>query len=53
MTTNPVAISEDKLAAEVISVLSANRIDDLVVINQDDQVVGLIDSQDLSRLKLV
>ncbi|MFP6874697.1 MAG: KpsF/GutQ family sugar-phosphate isomerase [Verrucomicrobiales bacterium] len=53
MTTNPVAISEDKLAAEVISVLSANRIDDLVVINQDDQTVGLIDSQDLSRLKLV
>ena len=53
MTSNPVAIPQDKLAAEVIPVLSAHRIDDLVVINRDHQPVGLVDSQDLSRLKLV
>ena len=53
MTSDPVVITEDKLAAEVISVLSSHRIDDLVVINRDQQPVGLVDSQDLSRLKLV
>ena len=53
MTPDPVAIPEDKLAAEVVSVLSSHRIDDLVVINGDHQPVGLVDSQDLSRLKLV
>ena len=53
MTTDPVTIPEDKLAAEVIPVLSSHRIDDLVVINADHQPVGLVDSQDLSRLKLV
>ena len=53
MTPDPVAIPEDKLAAEVVSVLSSHRIDDLVVINSDHQPVGLVDSQDLSRLKLV
>jgi arabinose-5-phosphate isomerase len=53
MTTDPVTIPEDKLAAEVIPVLSSHRIDDLVVINGDHQPVGLVDSQDLSRLKLV
>lgn len=53
MTKNPVTIPEDKLAAEVIPVLSSHRIDDLVVINGDHQPVGLVDSQDLSRLKLV
>jgi arabinose-5-phosphate isomerase len=53
MTSDPVAIPEDKLAAEVVSLLSSHRIDDLVVINRDHQPVGLVDSQDLSRLKLV
>jgi len=53
ITADPVVIPEDKLAAEVISVLSSHRIDDLVVINRDQQPVGLVDSQDLSRLKLV
>ena len=53
MTKDPVTIPEDKLAAEVIPVLSSHRIDDLVVINADHQPVGLVDSQDLSRLKLV
>ena len=53
MTSDPVTIPEDKLAAEVIAVLSDHRIDDIVVINQDNCPVGLVDSQDLSRLKLV
>ena len=53
MTVGPVSINSEKLAAEVLAVLGQNRIDDLVVVGADGKPVGLVDSQDLSRLKLV
>ena len=53
MTSDPVSIASDKLAAEVLAVLGQHRIDDLVVVDSEGQPVGLVDSQDLSRLKLV
>ncbi len=53
MTRDPVSIPADKLAAEIVPVLGANRIDDLVVVDGAGTPVGLVDSQDLSRLKLV
>ena len=49
MTTSPITVQEDDLAAEVIRILREHRIDDLVVINTSKEVVGLIDVQDLSR----
>ena len=53
MTANPVAIHADKLAAEVLVVLEQHRIDDLVVTDADGKPLGVVDSQDLSRLKLL
>lgn len=53
MTPSPISIESDKLAAEVLAVLGQNRIDDLVVVDTNGSPVGLVDSQDLSRLKLV
>ncbi len=53
MTFHPVTIYGDKLAAEVLHVLKAHRIDDLVVVDTDDYPIGLIDSQDLTRLKML
>jgi len=53
MTLNPVTISADKLAAEVLVVLEQHRIDDLVVTDADGKPLGVVDSQDLSRLKLL
>jgi arabinose-5-phosphate isomerase len=53
MTANPVTISADKLAAEVLVVLEQHRIDDLVVTDADGKPLGVVDSQDLSRLKLL
>ncbi len=53
MTREPVTIPADRLAAEVVATLSQHRIDDLVVLDADGRPVGLVDSQDLSRLKLV
>ena len=53
MTRNPVSLRADSLAAEAIKTVSENRIDDIVVINEHNKPVGLIDSQDFARQKLV
>jgi len=53
MTLNPVTVHKDKLAVEVLSLLERHRIDDLVVIDDNNVPVGVVDSQDLTRLKLL
>jgi len=53
MTLNPVTIHRDKLAVEVLNLLERHRIDDLIVVDDDSVPVGLVDSQDLTRLKLL
>jgi len=53
MTRGPVTIDADKLAAEVLVVLERHRIDDLVVTDAEGRPLGVVDSQDLSRLKLL
>jgi arabinose-5-phosphate isomerase len=53
MTPSPVTIGEDKLAVEVLHILQTHRIDDLIVVDADARPVGLVDSQDLSRVKLL
>lgn len=53
MTRNPIAIPGDKLAAEVLQILEHHRIDDLVVVNESNEPIGLVDSQDLTRLKIL
>lgn len=53
MTPRPVSIQADRLAAEVLSTLRSNRVDDVVVTDAGGRPVGLVDSQDLTRLRLV
>jgi arabinose-5-phosphate isomerase len=53
MTLNPVTVHQDKLAVEVLKLLEQHRIDDLVVVNDEQVPVGLVDSQDLTKLKLL
>lgn len=53
MTRNPITIRDDSLAAGVLHVLRTHRVDDLVVVNERGEPVGLVDSQDLSRLKII
>ena len=49
MTAEPITVHENDLAAEVVRILREHRIDDLVVINDLGEAVGLVDVQDLSR----
>jgi arabinose-5-phosphate isomerase len=53
MTRNPVRIRSDKLAVDVLHVLQTHAIDDLPVVDEDDRPLGIVDSQDLSRHKLL
>jgi arabinose-5-phosphate isomerase len=53
MTLRPVSIAGDRLAAEVLQLLEQHRIDDLVVVDANRHPIGMVDSQDLSRLKIV
>ena len=52
MTPDPKRIRGDALASEAMGVLRRYRIDDLPVVDDDDQPIGLIDVQDLVVLKL-
>ncbi|MGJ8632350.1 MAG: KpsF/GutQ family sugar-phosphate isomerase [Luteolibacter sp.] len=53
MTRNPISVTEDSLAVEAVKQVGEKRIDDIVVIDAEGRPVGLIDAQDLARLKLV
>ncbi len=53
MTRRPVTVRADALAVEVLRTLGQNRIDDIIVVDAQDKPVGLIDTQDLARLKIV
>lgn len=53
MTRNPIAIQSTALAAEAVKIIGNKRIDDIAVLGPDQRPVGLIDSQDLARLKIV
>ena len=52
MTPKPTTIRESALAADVLKLLDSSRIDDLIVVNRQQKPVGIIDTQDLPRLKL-
>ena len=53
MTRRPVTIAGDKLAAEVLQILERHRIDDLVVVDDANRPIGVVDSQDLTRMKIL
>lgn len=53
MTRRPIAISQDKLAVEVLSLLREHAVDDLPVVDAAGRPVGMVDTQDLSRLRLI
>ncbi|MBM3840652.1 MAG: KpsF/GutQ family sugar-phosphate isomerase [Verrucomicrobia bacterium] len=53
MTRNPVAIDQDALALEAVKLFDQRNIDDLIVVNAKKEPVGIVDSQDLPKLKLM
>jgi arabinose-5-phosphate isomerase len=53
MTRNPKHIHADALASEAIALMHPGRIDELPVVNDNGEPIGLIDVQDLVVLKML
>jgi arabinose-5-phosphate isomerase len=53
MTKNPKRINADALASEAMALMHPGRIDELPVVNESGEPVGLIDVQDLVVLKML
>lgn len=53
MTKSPKTIPEDALAVDALRLFEQHKIDDLIVIDARGKPVGLIDGQDLPKLKIV
>jgi arabinose-5-phosphate isomerase len=46
-------VRDDKLAVEVLRILQERRIDDLPVVDDAGRPIGIVDTQDLARVKLI
>jgi arabinose-5-phosphate isomerase len=53
MTRSPKTIRDDALGVDALRLFEAHKIDDLIVVNARGKPVGLIDGQDLPKLKIV
>ena len=53
MTADPIHLREDRLVGEALRLFESHRIDDLVVVDASGRPVGIIDTQDLTRLRIV
>ena len=53
MTHRPITVRVDKLAVEVLNLFDSHRIGELVVVDNKNVPVGLIDAQDLAKLKVL
>ena len=53
MTRKPISVRDDALAVEALRIFNERNIDDLIVVNAKKEPVGLVDSQDLPKLKLM
>jgi arabinose-5-phosphate isomerase len=53
MTPNPICIRDTALAVEALKIFNEHNIDDLIVVNAKKKPVGLVDSQDLPKLKIM
>lgn len=53
MTRKPISIRADALAVDLLRIFNERNIDDLIVINAKREPVGIVDLQDLPKLKLM
>jgi len=53
MTRNPICIRNEALAVEAMKIFNERNIDDLIVVNARREPVGVVDLQDLPKLKIM
>jgi arabinose-5-phosphate isomerase len=53
MTKDPTTIRQTALAAEALKIFQQRQIDDLIVVDDNRHPVGIVDSQDLPKFKIM
>jgi arabinose-5-phosphate isomerase len=53
MTRNPRTISADKLAAEAVEIMERNKVNQILVVDEDHQLLGALNMHDLFRAKVI
>ena len=53
MTAHPLSIREDAYAVDLLKVFESRQIDDLPVVDAGGRVLGLVDVQDLPKMKVI
>jgi arabinose-5-phosphate isomerase len=53
MTRKPITVSASSLAVQAVNTIGSHRIDDVVVLDDQGKPVGLVDTQDLARMRIV
>lgn len=52
MTKNPISLRQDHLAFDAMAIFEERNIDDLIIVDDRNRVVGLVDIQDLPKFKI-
>ena len=53
MTRKPITIASGSFAAQALKTFERHRIDDLIVVDSESRPIGIIDGQDLTKLRVV
>ncbi|OGV61327.1 MAG: hypothetical protein A2498_01000 [Lentisphaerae bacterium RIFOXYC12_FULL_60_16] len=53
MTPNPITVTGDRLAVEVLDIFKAHNIDDVLVVDAEGRLISAIDIQDLPKFKIL
>jgi len=53
MTKSPLFVYDDQYASDLLKIFERKRIDDLPVVNHAGKAVGLVDIQDLPKMKVI
>ncbi len=53
MTSKPISVRADQLAVDVLAIFEKHNIDDLVVVDENGRLAGLVDIQDLPKMKIL
>lgn len=53
MTPSPITLSKEQLALEILNIYESHNIDDLIVVDDQQHVIGAVDIQDMPKLKIL
>lgn len=53
MTRNPKTLKKDQLALDILDIYERFNIDDLIVVDEENRVIGAVDIQDMPKLKIL